>query len=72
MALKLRKTPKNLGRKIGLFGEILEFWGVFGVVWGCFWRGLEWFGVFWGGLVKADICMSYTGFNALVYEVFTI
>ena len=34
MALKWRKTPKSLGRKIGVFGEFLEFFGVFGVVWG--------------------------------------
>ena len=32
MALKPQKTPKNLGPKIGVFGEFLEF--------------LEWFGVF--------------------------
>ena len=30
---------------------------------------MEWFGVFWRGLVKADICMSNTGFNAFAYEV---
>ena len=47
MAFKLRKTPKNLGRIIGVFGECLEFWGVFGVVWGVFgetWSGLKYFG----------------------------
>ena len=40
MALKWRKTPKILGRKIGVFGEFLEFLGVFGVVWGVFGEAL--------------------------------
>ena len=28
--------PKNVGQKIGVFGEFLEFWSVFGVVWSVF------------------------------------
>ena len=66
MALKLRKTPKNLGRKIGVFGEFLEFGGVLRVVWGVFgesWRSRE---------RLIDMYGLYWFFNAYVNEVFTM
>ena len=58
-----------------------NFWRIFGVLgsfWsglGCIWRDLEWFEVFWRGLLKQTgryICMSYTGFNAFENVVFTM
>ena len=53
----MAKGTKNLGRKIGVFGEFL---GVFGVDWGVF-------GEVWR---RRKFC--YTGFNAYVYELFTM
>ena len=41
LASKRQKMPKNVGQKIGVFGEFLESCSVFGVVWSV----LERFGV---------------------------
>ena len=75
MALKWRKTPKILGRKIGVFGEFLEFLGVFGVVWGVFgevWRGrdrlMDMYGLYW---LECGCIYRYT-VSIGKYEVFTI
>ena len=55
--------------------DVLKFLEWFGLVL----EGLEWFGVFWRGVVKQRLadsgkndCLNYTGFNAVVYEVFTM
>ena len=48
----MAKNDQKFGPKNGVFGEIFlgfgEFWSGLGV----FWTDLEWFGVFWRGIVK--------------------
>ena len=50
------------------FGEFMQWCGVFCEIW----SGLEYFGEAYGVEIGSDICMSYIGVNAFVYEVFRI
>ena len=71
MALKWRRTPKSLGRKIGVFGELLEFWSILGFLGEGWRRGdrlMDMYGLYW---FECSCIYRYT-VSVGKYEVFTM